>query len=104
RRTERELAHALRDAQEHRLLRHQQLLGRDLHDGRGGITANLALLATLGRELETTDAREKLLGHIERMAIEGNREVRTLLNTLERGTMHWNDWLTAIRGHFTKTT
>jgi signal transduction histidine kinase len=75
----------------------REALVRDLHDGIGGITANLAMLAGLGREEEQPGVREETLRHIQTMALEGNREVRTLMSTLENGHSRWADWLAELR-------
>jgi signal transduction histidine kinase len=104
RQIEEELMRVREDAEHQRALRQRQLLARDLHDGLGGITANLALLATLGREEDTADARDDLMKHIESMAIEGNREIRTIMTTLESGDMTWNGWLGDLRHHASKCT
>lgn len=76
---------------------HREALVRDLHDGIGGITANLAVLASLGREEEHATVREETLRHIQTMALEGNREVRSLMSTLETGKVRWADWLAELR-------
>ena len=75
----------------------REALVRDLHDGIGGITANLALLAGMGREEEQPAVRAETLRHIQTMALEGNREVRTLMSTLENGQPCWADWLAELR-------
>jgi signal transduction histidine kinase len=77
----------------------REALVRDLHDGIGGITANLALLASLSREEEQPGMREETLRHIQTMALEGNREVRTLMSTLENGPPRWGDWLAELRAY-----
>jgi signal transduction histidine kinase len=102
RRAEEALEQARREAEEQRSLRQRQALIRDLHDGIGGITANLAMLAALGREEETAAVREEMLKHIQVIALEGNREVRSLMNTLENGKFHWTDWLADLRDYSRK--
>lgn len=77
----------------------REALVRDLHDGIGGITANLAVLASLGREEEQAAAREETLRHIQAMALEGSREVRSLMSTLEKNRLHWSEWMTEIRNY-----
>lgn len=104
RRAEEELAKARHEAEEQRALRQRQALVRDLHDGIGGITANLAMLAALGREEETEAIRQETLAHIQTIALEGNREVRSLMNTLEHGKFHWTDWLADLRDYTNKAT
>lgn len=103
-RVEEALAEARREAVEQRVLRQRQALVRDLHDGIGGITANLAMLAALGREEDTAALREETLRHIQTIALEGNREVRNLMNTLENGRFHWSDWLADLRDYSSKAT
>lgn len=77
----------------------REALVRDLHDGIGGITANLAVLASLGREEEQGPAREETLRHIQTMALQGSREVRSLMSTLEKDRLHWADWSTEIHNY-----
>ncbi|QJE96658.1 sensor histidine kinase [Luteolibacter luteus] len=103
-RAEEALAEARREAMEQRVLRQRQALVRDLHDGIGGITANLAMLAALGREEETAALREETLRHIQTIALEGNREVRNLMNTLENGRFHWTDWVADLKDYAVKAT
>lgn len=66
---------------------------RDLHDGLGGATSSLALLAGKGRAESDSD----LLRRIETLAIEGNRELRLILNSLEAVDMTWAEWLAELR-------
>ena len=77
----------------------REALVRDLHDGIGGITANLAVLASLGREEEQGPAREETLRHIQTMALQGSREVRSLMSTLEKNRLPWVEWMTEIRNY-----
>ena len=104
RRMEGELAAARQDAEEQRALRQRQALVRDLHDGIGGITANLAMLAALGREEEKEAVRHETLKQIQDIALEGNRELRSLMNTLDRGNFQWSDWLAELREYSCKVT
>lgn len=101
---EEELAEARREAAEERALRQRQALVRDLHDGIGGMTANLAMLAALGREEEREAARQETLKQIQAIALEGNRELRSLMNTLDKGELHWADWLAELRDYVLKAT
>ncbi|MBI5478092.1 MAG: PAS domain-containing protein [Deltaproteobacteria bacterium] len=63
--------------EERRLLQQQALLLRDLHDGIGGITANIGLLAALGEKAGTVEAKDGILARIARLAAEGGAEVDT---------------------------
>ena len=79
--------------------RQRQLLVRDLHDGLGGITAHLALLSSGPDGGEASTTRTGRIEDIQQLAQEGNRELRLLMNTLERGVTHWGDFLSEIRTH-----
>jgi signal transduction histidine kinase len=85
-----------------RAYRQRQLLVRDLHDGLGGITAHLALLTSRPAADGTTVNRVGKLEDIQQLAQEGNRELRLLMNTLERGLIHWGDFLSECRTHADK--
>lgn len=98
-RTEVALAMTERELAAERAERQQQSLLRDLHDGVGGVTANLVLLASLGRGEETSPERQELLRHIEQLAIEGNREVRLLMDVLQKGSVEWPQFLQELREH-----
>lgn len=82
-----------------RAIRQRMNLLRDLHDGVGGTTANLALLASTAHFVEPDSREASLLRNIEHLAIEGNREVRLLMDLLEREHMFWPDLLLQLRTH-----
>ncbi|MFZ9967983.1 MAG: sensor histidine kinase [Steroidobacteraceae bacterium] len=90
--TERELA-------AERELRQRHLLLRDLHDGIGGVTANLVLLASMGQKEENSEERQEIMRHIEYLSTECNREVRTLMDTLHGEDSDWASFLKDIREH-----
>lgn len=96
-RTARELAITERELEAERAQRQRALLQRDLHDGLGGVTANLVLLASMGRGRETSSERQELMQHIEHLAIECNREVRLLMDVLQKGSMDWHQFLQEFR-------
>lgn len=87
----------LREERKH--ARQVELLVRDLHDGIGGITANIGMLAALGEQAREPDAKDVLLRRVGQLASEGNAEVRTLMNTLESRELPWNDLIVEIRRH-----
>lgn len=85
-----------------RVHRQRQMLVRDLHDGLGGITAHLALLTSRPAGDTTAASPEGSLRDIQQLAQEGNRELRLLMNTLERGMAHWGDFVSESRTHAEK--
>lgn len=88
--TERELA-------AERAERQRALMVRDLHDGLGGLTANLVLLSSMGRGEDTSSERHDLMQHIEHLAVECNREVRMLMDALHQGSIDWRQFLQELR-------
>jgi signal transduction histidine kinase len=82
-----------------RAIRQRLNLLRDLHDGVGGTTANLALLASTAHSVNPDSPEAAILYDIEHLAIEGNREVRLLMDLLEREHMFWPDLLLQLRTH-----
>ncbi len=79
------------------LVDQQRRLLSDMHDGIGGIAANIAILANLGQEEDTGAAKNRRLESIENLAAEGNAEIRSLMNALEHPDYCWPDWLYEVR-------
>lgn len=81
----------------------RQMMARELHDGIGGITATVAMLAGTGKEGEVAVAeRAELLKLIEEMALEGNRNIRGLLGFLDSGVFRWKDLLFELEDYARK--
>ena len=80
-------------------MRQDQLLIRDLHDGIGGLTANLAILAEMGRRDATQEQDKDRFSRIARLATDGAAEVRTLMSSLEAHEMSWPDFFDECRRH-----
>lgn len=79
--------------------RREQLLIRDLHDGIGGLTANLAILAELGRRDASAELEHDRFARITEMATHGGAEVRSLMGLLETREMFWTDFFDECRSH-----
>ncbi|MBI5497717.1 MAG: PAS domain-containing protein [Deltaproteobacteria bacterium] len=82
---------------ERREFQRQQRLIRDLHDGIGGITANIGMIATLGDQARVCVAKECLLNRITALAAEGSGELRLLMNAMECREMPWPSLLAELR-------
>lgn len=94
------LASERRNSDQLRLqLRQKQALIRDLHDGIGGLTANLAILAELGRRHALGDRDREQFARLSDLASDGGMEVRSLMRSLESGAMSWEDLIDEIRRH-----
>ena len=78
--------------------RRRRQLVRDLHDGLGGVTAQLAMLTSAERATGSTEAPEALR-HLDELALMGHRELRTLMNYLESGSAYWGDIISELREH-----
>lgn len=82
-------------------MQQEQMLIRDLHDGIGGLTANVAILAEVGRrDTPAGEARDRF-EQISRLASEGGAEVRSLISSIEAREMSWPDVFAECRryGH-----
>ena len=87
-----------------RTLQQRQELASDLHDGFGGITANLAMLAFQGSIEDKPQQQKVILQHIEFLATEWNRELRLWMNGVERGNLFWGDPLAEARSYAERLT
>lgn len=99
-----ELAAAESELMALRTLQHRQQLASDLHDGFGGITANLAMLAFQGSIEDKPPQQKVILQHIEFLATEWNRELRLWMNGVERGNLCWGDSLAEARSYAERLT
>ncbi len=87
-----------------RTVQHRQQLASDLHDGIGGITANLAMMAFQGSMEEKPLQQKALFQDIEFLATEWNRELRLWMNGVERGSLRWGDVLTEAQTYAKRLT
>lgn len=78
-------------------LRQQMLLIRDLHDGLGGMIANLGLVAEIGRRNAAADPDRTRYGQMVDLASECGAEIRGLMNSLETGAANWPDFIVESR-------
>lgn len=80
-----------------RKMHEEQLLIRDLHDGIGGLTANVAILAEVGRREAETERDERRFERISQLASDGGAEVHSLMNSIEAREMTWADFFDECR-------
>ncbi len=83
--------------EEKRHRKEKDLLLKDLHDGIGGITANINILSELARKGESVVEMKKALAVIAELSREGVAEIRSFMNGLENGESTWNDLAAEIR-------
>ncbi len=84
--------------EEKRHARQLELLVRDLHDGVGGSTASVTMLAALGLK-EDAAGKDTALRRIQHLAMEGSADIRSLLNSLENEEPTWPALLVDFRSH-----
>lgn len=90
----------LREEKMHAVERERIL--RDLHDGIGGITTNISLLADLAQCATSLDEVRRALSTISGLSREGLAEIRCFMNCLDEGRMDWDMLVSDIR-HYGRT-
>lgn len=95
---EQELHEARHELERQRHLRMRQTMARELHDGIGGITATMAVLAEKGKE-GIAEEQTRILSIIGEMAIEGTREIRGITDAVETGVFRWSDLLRELENY-----
>jgi len=78
-------------------MQQQQQLIRDLHDGIGGLVANVGLLAEVGRRQCAGKTGSEYFARIGDLAGEGSAEIRALMNNLEARDLEWPDFIVECR-------
>ena len=77
----------------------QQQLIRDLHDGIGGLTANVAILAEMGRRNAADEKDRGRFDRISMLASEGGAEIHSLMSSMEARDVQWGDLIVECRRH-----
>ncbi len=77
--------------------REKAVMLRDLHDGVGGITTNISLLADIARRAESPETTERAVSDISELSREGLAEIRSFLHSLDESEMTWERLLKELR-------
>ena len=88
--------------EEKRHARERERILKDLHDGIGGITTNISLLADMAQSASSVDEVRKTLATIAELSREGLAEVRCFMNSIDQGRMDWSMLMADIR-HYGRT-
>ncbi len=80
-------------------LQEKEMLLKDIHDGIGGITTNINLLAELALKASNVEEMQKYLKTILELSREGNFEIRSFMNSIENREACWNDLAAEFRRH-----
>ena len=83
--------------EEKRHLAEKEELLRDLHDGIGGITTNISMLAELAKSSDALPDIKKTLSTISELSREGLSEIRNFMNSLDARDMNWQTLLAELR-------
>jgi len=86
-------------ADERRYHCEKEKLLKDLHDGIGGITANINILAELSQKTDSITETKRALATISELSREGVAEVRSFMNGLENKESTWHDLAAEFRRH-----
>lgn len=70
---------------------------RDLHDGIGGITTNISLLADMAKNATAEPQVRTMLGTISELSREGIAEIRSFLHSLDSRDMTWQSLAAELR-------
>ncbi len=96
----RNLAVRLREEKKH--AKEGERILKDLHDGIGGITTNISLLADLAQEASSPEEIRKTLSTISELSREGLSEIRGFMCSIDDSRMDWNTLIADIR-HYGST-
>jgi PAS domain S-box-containing protein len=83
--------------EEERHQREKEKILRDLHDGIGGITTNISLLAEMAKESKNLPEIKKTLTTISALAREGLADIRGFMHSLDAGDMSWHSLVAELR-------
>jgi PAS domain S-box-containing protein len=86
-----------RIGEEKRHLAEKEKLLKDLHDGIGGITTNISMLAEIAKNSEAMPDIKKTLSTISELSREGLSEIRNFMNSLDVRDMSWQTLLAEFR-------
>jgi len=98
---EQQLMEARHEIDREKARRVREIVARELHDGIGGITATMAMLASLGR-VEAEGEISEIFSNFEEMALKGSREIQGLMTSVENEVFRWTDWLRDLESYARK--
>jgi signal transduction histidine kinase len=86
-------------AEEQKHRREKEKLLKDLHDGIGGITTNINIMAQLALKSGNCDKMIKALTTITELSREGGAEIRSFMNSFENRDATWHELGAEFRRH-----
>ena len=88
--------------EERRHQREKENILMDIHDGIGGITTNIGLLAEVAQKAPAPEEVKKRLLTISELARDGSAEIRTLMFSLDNRDHTWQALVAELRSHGAK--
>jgi len=86
-----------RIAIEQQHLREKEQLLMDLHDGIGGITTNICILAEVAQQAKNLESVKQPLATISRLSREGISEIRSFMQSLDSKELSWQTLAAQLR-------
>lgn len=87
----------VRELEENRHILEREKILRDLHDGLGGITTNIRLLAEMGKNAASVDEVRKTLTTISDLSSEGLAEIKNFMQSLDAREITWQALAAELR-------
>lgn len=84
---------------ERRFFREKGQMLRDLHDGVGGITTNIGLLAGMAQRSTTIKETRKVLDTISSLSQESIGEIRSFMQSLDTRELNWEGLMSEMMSH-----
>ena len=89
--------------EEKRNTREKEKILRDLHDGIGGISTNINLLAQMGKNSESVADTREMFDRISALSQESLFEIRSFFHSLDAKETDWDEFISELN-HFAHTT
>ncbi len=80
-----------------RRAREKAVILKDLHDGIGGITTNISLLADVATRTRSAEKAQRAVSDISELSREGLAEIRSFLDTLDDKDLSWERVVNQLR-------
>ena len=77
--------------------REKAMMMKDLHDGIGGITTNISLLADVATRTDSPDRVERAVEDISELSREGIAEIRSFVDSLDEADISWQRLVNELR-------
>jgi len=87
----------IKGLEERKYLGEKEKIFRDLHDGIGGITTNISLLAEVGQKATSPEDIKKTLGTIAELSREGLVEIRNIMHSFDATRKTWQTMAAELR-------